>query len=278
MTEPASLDGARVILDATSVGPEAFELAGGEAVVVSERCPGEDRTNEDAAALVAIDPETAVIAIADGAGGAPLGGTAARLAIEALTASLLTGGAATPRERILDGFEQANQCVLALGVGAATTLAIAEIGPGWLRAYHAGDSAIAVTGQRGKIKLVTLMHSPTGYAMEAGLLNESEALRHEDRNVVSNLVGNANMRVEMGSPRKLSQFDTVVLGTDGLFDNLELPEVIECVRSGPLRSAASALLEACRNRMTGDSQAHPSKPDDLTFVLFRAGPFKSRAR
>ncbi|MHC4422347.1 MAG: PP2C family protein-serine/threonine phosphatase, partial [Planctomycetota bacterium] len=63
--------------------------------------------------------------------------------------------------------------------------------------------------------------------------------------------------------------DTLVLGSDGLFDNLHLEEITEYVRKGPLARAAESLAAACRRRMCEPRADHPSKPDDLTFLLYR---------
>ena len=119
------------------------------------------------------------------------------------------------RAAILDGLERANQRVLELGIGAATTLAVAEIAGTTLRPYHVGDSSILVVGQRGKMKLQTMLHSPTGYAVEAGLLDEADALHHEERHLISNMVGAVDMRIEVGSAIRLALRDTVLLATDG---------------------------------------------------------------
>lgn len=274
---------AAVYVEAAMTAPELVPLAAGRVAIFSAPCPPGDRPSEDAAVLVPLDEQTAVLAVADGAGGAPKGGTAARLAIEGICSALQDAETSEGswREWILDGFERANRAVMDLAVGAATTLAVVEIGDGWMRPYHAGDSAILLTGQRGRLKLQTVMHSPTGYAVEAGLLHEADALQHEDRNVVSNMVGSPAMRVEMGSPHRLSPHDTIVVGTDGLFDNLESAEVIDCIRTGPIEAAAVRLAERCLARMTAADRGHPSKPDDLTFALFRparrrAGPRSSR--
>ena len=40
-----------------------------------------------------------------------------------------------------------------------------------LHIREAGDSGAPVTGQRGRIKLTSVFHSPTGYASEAGFLD-----------------------------------------------------------------------------------------------------------
>jgi PPM family protein phosphatase len=245
-------------------------VAGGTVAFATVPAPARQGPNEDALAVVPLDAESMVVAIADGVGGAPLGAAAARLAVEAVARSVLDlGPGAAVRDGVLDGFERANRAVLDLGVGAATTLVVVEVTPGALRCYHAGDSGVLVTGQRGRLKLLTMAHSPVGYGIEAGLLDAREAMSHDQRNVVSNLVGAPDMRVELGSPIVLGRHDTVVIGTDGLFDNLHLEEIVGSVRIGALDCAAQALYEECRTRMTTPSNGHPSKPDDLTFLLFR---------
>ena len=56
------------------------------------------------------------------------------------------------------------------------------------RSYQIGDSEAMIVGQRGLIKLQTLPHSPTGFAVEAGFLDEREALHHAERHLVSNFL------------------------------------------------------------------------------------------
>jgi serine/threonine protein phosphatase PrpC len=170
---------------------------------------------------------------------------------------------------VLDAFEDANRQVCALGTGAATTLATAIIAERRLRAIHVGDSAVLVVGGRGAIKLQTVAHSPVGYAVEAGLLSEGEALHHEDRNVISNVVGASDMHVAVHAPIPLRPRDTVILATDGVLDNVDVHDIAELVRKGPIDQAAELLAEACRQRMLEPKAGEPSKPDDATFVLFR---------
>jgi serine/threonine protein phosphatase PrpC len=87
--------------------------------------------------------------------------------------------------------------------------------------------------------------------------------------VVSNLVGQNDMRIELGSTLALSDHDTVVLASDGLFDNLSPPEIVDIVRKGPLGEAANHLRDAAMGRMQAKEPGAPSKPDDLTFLLYR---------
>ena len=101
------------------------------------------------------------------------------------------------------------------------------------------------------------------------MLDETEAMFHDQRHLVSNVIGTGEMHVELGPQLKLAARDTVILGSDGLFDNLFVDEVIQLVRSGPLQQAGARLLDACRQRMQGGAGSGPHKPDDLTYILYR---------
>ena len=264
-------DRVRLFLDVDLHEADVQPIAFGVAAVYTTRCPEKETPNEDAAALIACGPVSGVLAVADGFGGQPAGEQAARLALqslaEALEQALASGG--TLRAGILDGFEKANEAVKDLGVGAATTLVAVEIDDQRARSYHVGDSMALIVGQRGKLKLQTVSHSPIGYAVEAGWLPEDEALHHEDLHIVSNMVGSPEMRIEIGPNLRLRPRDTVLLASDGLFDNLPSQEVADLVRKGPLTDVAAALAAECDRRMRIPDAGQPSKPDDLTFVLFR---------
>jgi serine/threonine protein phosphatase PrpC len=77
------------------------------------------------------------------------------------------------------------------------------------------------------------------------------------------------MRIEVGPPLKLTDRDTVLLATDGLFDNLTLAEIIEAIRKDPLSRLVPRLIALCQHRMSGTDEGHPSKPDDLTMLIYR---------
>jgi serine/threonine protein phosphatase PrpC len=267
----------RIFGNGEMTAPELCPFVGGSAVVFTQSSPGKDSPNEDAAALVPIDDDRGVLVVADGVGGHASGDKASRLAIDSLASAVaLAAQEERPlREGILSGIESANHAVLDLGTGAATTLAVAQIEKGTVRSFHVGDSMILVAGQRGKIKHQTISHSPVGYAVESGILDEAEAVHHEERHIVSNLVGMPDMRVDMGSKIHLAARDTVVLASDGLFDNLYLEEIIEHVRKGPLAKVARSLLAVGQERMQKHDAKLPSKPDDLTFIVFRSTSVRS---
>lgn len=251
--------------------PQTFETASGQVLVFTHRSPLKDTVNEDCAALIPFDSTNDVLVIADGLGGLPGGSTASNIAVNRLRKSIEKASQEqTPlREAILDGIERANRDILAQSSGAATTIAIVEIQRDQIRPYHVGDSMILLCGQRGKQKLVSVAHSPVGYAVESGMLDVDEAVHHEERHLVSNVVGAPDMSIEIGVARHIAIRDTLILASDGLFDNLYLDEIINIIRKGELQSCAQQLLDLTRQRMNEPTAGLPSHPDDLTFILYR---------
>jgi len=266
---PANLAAPELWLQRDLTEPLLFDVGPGTAAVFTTRAPDKTSPNEDAIALVPTGPGNAVIALADGAGGMAAGAEASNTALQRLAQSLAARADAPLRERILDGVEQASSAIAALGIGAATTIALAEIQGDSVRPYHVGDSQLLVTGQRGRIRLLTVSHSPVGYAVEAGVLDAAEAMHHEERHLVSNLVGSTEMRIEVGAPLALAPRDTLVVGSDGVFDNLHAREICEIVRKGDLAECAQRLVDACHARMLEPRPGMPSKPDDLGFIVYR---------
>jgi serine/threonine protein phosphatase PrpC len=173
------------------------------------------------------------------------------------------------RDAILNGFEAANLALLEVATGLATTLAAVEIDGHTVRPYHVGDSVILLFGQRGRLKLKTISHSPVGYALESGLIDPHDAIHHDERHIISNVVGSSEMRIEIGPAFRMAPFDTLLLASDGLLDNLHVAEIVDWARKGCLDRAAHHLATQARERMQAPSAEHPSKPDDLTFLLFR---------
>ncbi|MEJ2552636.1 MAG: protein phosphatase 2C domain-containing protein [Gammaproteobacteria bacterium] len=250
---------------------EAHSCIQGKVVVFTSRSPVKETVNEDVLALIPVGERAGVFVIADGLGGLPAGEVAARIAVASLKDSLQEVAAddAGLREAILNGIEQANASILALGSGCATTLAVVEVRSGVMRSYHVGDSLIMLVGQRGKMKFQNVFHSPVGYAVEAGMLDEVEAVHHEERNVVSNVIGTPDMRIDIGPTIELADRDTLLLASDGLPDNLYVDEIVARIKAGPLRKAGDALVRDCRERMLSTEQARPGHPDDLSVILFR---------
>jgi len=252
-------------------------VGGGSLVAYSCPAPNKETPNEDAIAAIPYGPDAAVLVVADGAGGLPAGRRASHLAVHSLEESLHVAMEETMllRTAILNGIEAANQAVLSLANGSATTMTVVTIEGLLARTYQVGDSKAMVVGQHGKIKLQTMAHSPTGFAVEAGFLDRKDALHHEERHLVSNFIGTSDMRIDMGTEVELKPRDTVLLASDGLTDNLHAHEITEIIRKGPLNDALESISSLARRRMSVESKHQPSKPDDLSVMLFRK-PYKGK--
>jgi serine/threonine protein phosphatase PrpC len=262
-----SISRARVYLEAERV-LDHLQLPGADVVVCSIRAPDSDAENQDAAGVVEVGDHAVTLVVADGVGGLPSAARAARIAVETvLAAEPHEVTEAALRAAAVDALENANQAVLEKA--GAATVCVAQVWQNTLRPIHAGDCGILVTGQRGMHKHLSLAHGPVGYALAAGLIDEREAMFHPDRHEVQNCVGNAQMIIEVGPAVHLARRDTVVMASDGLLDNLFVAEIARCVRAGPLVPAAKALCALAEARMRHPTPDQPSKPDDLTFLLYR---------
>jgi len=270
MPETTSDPSAGLFLAAHMNAPVSLAVAGGTAAVFSTASPARPETNQDGAAVLPAADGRAVLVVADGVGGQAGGDKAAALALQALERATAAAAPGEPLEpHILGAIQEANQAILDLNVGAGTTLAIAELTDEGVRSYHAGDSAVLLIGGRGRIRLETIAHSPVGYALASGLITEEQALLHEERHLIYNAVGNLDLRVEVGSNLRMAPRDTLLLATDGLLDNVSTREISMMCPRGSVAAAATAMAELAAGRMLSPGEGKPSKPDDLTFVVWR---------
>lgn len=265
------LDDMLLLDSASSLERIEIDVAGGSAIAYTSRDPEKETENEDTVAIIPYGPGAAALAVADGAGGLPAGKRASLTAVETLAASLQSAMDKTTllRTAILNGIEAANSAVLDLANGSATTLTVITIEGLVARSYQVGDSEAIILGQRGVIKLQTTPHSPTGFAVEAGFLDQRAALLHDERHLVSNFIGTTDMRIDVGATVELRPRDTVLLASDGLMDNVHVDEIVERVRKGSLSDAASSVANLAHRRMHAPKEGQPSKPDDLSLILFR---------
>lgn len=258
--------------------PDCFvgNITTGSVALCTVRSPEKTTVNEDAAALIPVSDQAAVLVVADGVGGMRGGAQASALAVESVAraVTVAAGENIDIRDAILNGIELANEEIRNLGIGAGSTIAVVEQNGGMIRTYHVGDSEIIIMGQRGRLIHQTIAHSPVGFAVEAGVLDAAEALHHEERHLLSNMLGAMDMRIVIGPAVRLARYDTVLLATDGLTDNLPLETIIEALRKGRLSVAVRRLFGRVLEMMENYPQTGIGKPDDLTLIVFRPYPLK----
>src|SRR5690606_28974809 len=195
---------AREGLIAGVLEPRAVQLEGPFGTVLAHAEPAPDRgphdACQDAAAVIPL-AQGLVLAVADGVGGTRGGAEAAQLALDVLYRALAVvadDDEPAVRGAILDAFEHADAAAQATPAVGSTTLLVVEIQRGVLRTYNTGDSEALIVGGRGKLKLRTVAHSPVGYQVAAGVLDPAEALHHDMRHYITHVVGDGNMRIDVG--------------------------------------------------------------------------------
>lgn len=253
-------------------GPVEVIVPEGRAVAFAHRSPVKQSANEDSVGVAVSPGGGLVLAVADGCGGYAGAAEASGATIECLLEHVAGASAGELRSAVVDALEEAERRVVALGVGAATTFAAAVVEDGAVRSIHAGDAEVLVVGQRGRVKHRTLAHSPVAQALDGGFLDEQEALAHEDRVIVSNTLGAGDLRIEIGPSIRLARRDSVLVSSDGVFDNLTLEEVADLVRVGDPVRAVERLVAAARERMEAEGRDEGvGHADDLGLVLYRPG-------
>ena len=257
-------------LDHASHEPELVDLGIWIAAAYSNRTP--ERTwNEDSLALLAIEPQTVIMAIADGAGGHNHGREASQQVIrEVLTLASPQSGPTSAGWRsnaIIDSFDRANDRVRELGGGACTTLSLVEINGRSFRSYHSGDSKALVVGRKGKLKYQTINHGPLELGLQCGFLQPDQEENLDYRSLVTNMVGSRDTTLEVSAAHQIDRFDMILVGSDGLFDNLPAPEICAIIHGQPVEKAASALVAKARQCMAAAEKDDRYKIDDLSFIL-----------
>lgn len=253
--------------DPTSLACGAFQVCW-----VSARDPLKE-VNEDGALVIDLGERGVIACAVDGMGGMANGAEAAAITVECLEAAF-AGPVESRRSALVDGFESANERVARELKGAGATAVAVLVDREFVQTIHAGDAEALVMGQRGKLKFRTVAHSPVGYAMEAGLLDEASALSHPERHFVSNGIGLEGMQIQIGPRIELAARDTVMLCSDGVTDNAFESEIVDTLRIGELEASTRQLYELCRHRALQASQGLgepgvPAKSDDITLITIR---------
>lgn len=261
------------LLNVDDSGVQCLDFKLGQVSFATFKSPNRETSNEDSLAILPISDSTLVLAVADGVGGHKGGAKASRLAIESLVKSI-SDPAVTPtfslKDAIVSGLELGHQKICEMGVGAGSTILVAEIVGRMLRFYSVGDSVGLQLGGRGSLKYKTLEHSALGFAVEAGLVSEDKADSSDVSNhLILNCLGGDSLRIELSQELELASQDVVVLSSDGLTDNVSQETFMQTLAKGTLEEKAKNLVDAAQENMT-KGQLRPAKPDDLSLILFNS--------
>ena len=163
-------------------------------------------------------------------------------------------------ERITQSFDLANQRILELGIGAATTLVVGEIQGKTCRFYHAGDSMGVILGGRGKCKWATLQHNQRGHGIESGMVTPHSPKLQAVCHIVTNYLGTPAMRIEVSPAIAMDRKDRILLMSDGISDNLELSWI-------PHSTRAPFLCTWMDTHVRAYMETEGGKPDDVALIV-----------
>ena len=195
--------------------------------------------------------------VADGAGGHPRGGDAAYEVLDEIRK--------VTADSLFAQIERANERVLELKVGAKTTLAFAHIDQERISFHTVGDSEIVYWNAVGRELYSSTPHSPTGLKVEAGVTSQEDALSDPERHIVNSLMGDEFVKINSTTNIKLKKGHTVLLGTDGIFDNISHQELGESMALGSFEESFEQISCICISQC----EKRWLKEDDIAFIYLR---------
>lgn len=215
-----------------------------------------NQDNEDCLFLSASEKKL-YFGVADGAGGHPRGSEASKVIAEEITKN--------PLSNTLELIERANQKVIDIKAGAKSTLAFGTIREDRVRFFSVGDSEILYWNAQGSLIFASTPHSLVGHKVKAGLLDQEESLKEPDRYIVNHLMGDEFISIETTNKAGLKKGHTILVGSDGLFDNISHEKLTELVGKGSFEKSFEELVKTCSEQ----NPDHWLKDDDISFVVVR---------
>lgn len=217
------------------------------------------RVNEDRAVAVRLRVSAQpayLLAVADGVGGAPAGGTASQLAIDTVEHWPLSIPD-HPGRSLVAAFEHANVAIVAGAAidssrkGMATTLVAAVItGSDWYVANVGDSRAYLCRGTH--LTQITRDHSLVAERVKAGLISEIDASHSPQRNVITRSLGaDVAPEVDVFDCGRLMADDVVLLCSDGLYTMVPPQEIAADVSSLEPAQAVHHLISRA-NQLGGD--------------------------
>jgi len=189
--------------------------------------------------------EPALIAVADGMGGAVAGEVASRIAIEAAVAEP-ADAAVEPAERVRAGnravLDAISEDYTLSGMGTTLTLGLL-LPPGLLRIAHIGDSRLYLFHD-GELTQITTDHTLVAELVAMGQITAEQAETHPRRNLVTRVIGTDPIDVDE-IELDLEPGDRVLFCSDGLTSMLRDANIAKLLAASVAPSdAAWSLIEA----------------------------------
>tara|TARA_R110002072_G_scaffold534_7_gene4089 strand:+ start:129 stop:905 length:777 start_codon:yes stop_codon:yes gene_type:complete len=212
--------------------------------------------NEDCLFLKETKDEI-LLGVCDGAGGHPRG----RDASYTIGNTFMKESGPSKHELI----NKINKEVIDLKVGAKSTLAFASFKGDFVKFFSVGDSEVLYWNYQGNEVYSSTPHSIVGHRVKAGDISQSESLHDSERHYVNNMMGDEFVKIESTTNIQIKKGHTILIGSDGIFDNLSHSELHLLAASGSFESSFEGLVKVC----TEQDEEKWIKDDDIAFILVR---------
>jgi protein phosphatase len=201
-----------------------------------------------------------LFAVADGMGGHAGGEVAARLAVDTLTVAFgrkPTGAglseAVTEANRVVFEHSLDNPDLRGMGTTMTAAALVNEDGRDVIALVNVGDSR-SYRFHDGQLVQVTVDHSLAEEMVRSGEISESEAAVHPHRHILTRALGVSEDVVVDLWRIQASRGDRFLLCSDGLTNELELPQIGEVLATVPdPQVAADLLVRAARTHGGSDN-------------------------
>lgn len=217
--------------------------------------------NEDSLFFYGLDGQW-VCGVSDGVGGHPRGREASKIASVGIRDFFAKEG--FDHQIFLANLEAVNDQIRGLKVGAKTTNTSALVKEDKLRLYSIGDSEAILCNTKGQLIFSNIPQSPVGYGVEAGLLDQKDALDDPDRHIVNHLLGDEILRFEASSSIEFKKGYSLLLGSDGIFDNFHHEKLLKIIGGGNYEESFEALCKGFEA-----AELEMKKDDDISFFFVR---------
>lgn len=248
---------------------------------------GGRKNNQDRVAY-SYSRDTLLMVVADGMGGHMHGEIAAQIAVQTLTEQFqkqakprLDDPMAFLAETIARGHYAINDYAVEQDLLEIphTTVVAAVVQDNTAYWAHVGDSRLYLFSD-GSLIARTEDHTAVAQMVRDGLISEEEAGHHPERNKVSNCLGGyVAPQVESSAPLPLSDADTLLICTDGIWGVISIPEISALLHAYTLEDAVRHLMDHAEFRggehgdnlslvaMTWGEARMPSKDSISTLAL-----------
>ena len=239
-----------------------IDLGGFTLAASTSKC-GNKSVNEDCFLYYFVEPDTIILAVADGVGSTCNAHMASYTALEALLTSL--SNTSVDEGSILRGIDAANHAILENVPGSATTLVIAFITADSYRYFSVGDSSSLLMGGFGKIKSKSRGHSAYDFHVESGLELREPSVAENLKTELISYLGSKDYICEVGVKIPMKKRDTVLLGSDGFFENIHDFDPL-CFKNRSFMNKDIKQFEYLVEQKMNSTAGHP---DDSTFIILR---------